>query len=106
MFALFNMRAWTEWLLSDVGRPKPCFTQSLPRPLFKNEKRAFCAQIKNMVKKTYTFIALFAGLGSLSERFVRVGFLPIAHIGIAIMLATLLKTMAAFNFETMKSLSC
>ena len=39
---MFTLKwAWTVRLLSDVGRPKPCFSQSLPRPLFENEERAF-----------------------------------------------------------------
>lgn len=52
MFTLFKMRAWTEWLLSDVGRPKPCFTQSSSAPSFKNNERGlFCGPEKDMKKR-------------------------------------------------------
>ena len=47
------MRAWTELLLSDVGRPKPCFTQSLLRPLFKKRKGGFFVPLNN--KNGYEF---------------------------------------------------
>ena len=56
--------AWTNGLLSDVGRAKPCFPQS-STPLFSKTKRGLfvAPTIKEMAKKKYTFIDLFAGLG-------------------------------------------
>ena len=75
MFSL--NRAWTEWLLSDVGCRKPWLNTSSSTPPFQNEERAFF-----MSKKKYTFIDLFAGCGGLSEGFYREGFEALAHVEI------------------------
>ena len=57
MFTLFKRRAWTEWLLSDVGRPKPCFTLHLPA-LFSKMKRGLflCPITKDMAKTIHTIL--------------------------------------------------
>ena len=54
--------------------------------------------IKEMAKKDYTFIDLFAGAGGLSEGFVRAGFTPIAHVEMDKYACETLKTRAAFHY--------
>ena len=63
MFTLFTTRAWTGWLLSDTGCARPCFLQSLLRPLSKNGRGLFEPKGKDMAKKKYKGIDLFCGIG-------------------------------------------
>lgn len=67
MFSL--NRAWTEWLLSDVGCRKPWLNTSSSTPPFQNEERAFF-----MSKKKYNVLDLFCGCGGLSKGFIDAGF--------------------------------
>lgn len=58
------------------------------------------------MKKTYTFIDLFAGAGGLSEGFIRAGYTPIAHIEMNKDACNTLKTRSAFHYLQKNGHSC